>query len=63
MALSGVLAQLELQGNEPVETHIFLRSPRREWRNRDITPELLVQLNKTIKTESGTTLSGPIFAV
>ena len=58
-----MLAQLELQGNEPVETHIFLTSLRREWRNHDITPELLNQLNKTIKTESGTTLSGPIFAV
>jgi hypothetical protein len=45
-------AILEEEGDEPVPVHILLRSDEVEWRNRDITPEILAKLNDGVRSET-----------
>lgn len=56
-------AQLELNGNIPTETHLFLSSPNKEWRTRYITPAIIEQLNKVVESEGGYTVRGPWFSI
>lgn len=58
-----MVAQGESEGDRPVETHIILKSPYREWRNRHITPELIDRLNQAINSERGIPRRGPFFRV
>ena len=52
-------AILKLEGNAPVEVHIF---PRGGYRGRDITPEFRAALAKGLYAEKNTALvSGPLF--
>lgn len=54
-------AQLKIEGNKPIETHIIVRSPRYEWRNKHITKEIIEKLNSGLFTQSGSFLPGPFF--
>lgn len=56
-------AQLVIEGDKPVETHIILRGNKIEWRNRDITAEVLQRLNQDMESESGRYLKGPFFTL
>lgn len=47
-------------GNIPVETHLFFGS---KYRARHITPEMLTQMNKKLRSESGVLLAGPFFTL
>jgi hypothetical protein len=42
----------EIEGDEPVETHIILQSRGIEWRARHITAKIKDELNKGIHRES-----------
>lgn len=44
-------AQMELNGDVPVETHIFLKSRNSEWRARVITPEVKQKINSGLYVE------------
>ena len=56
-----MIAIYELYGDIPVETHLFFTNG---VRNRDLTPELIVALNKGIVPENGkTVVRGPLFNV
>lgn len=58
-------------GNSPVEVHIVLQSPGKEWRTRnwtndnknDYSPEVIAALNSRLKSENGIMLSGPFFKI
>jgi len=56
-------AQLEIEGNKPVETHLLLRGNNIEWRNRNINKEVLQRLNQDMESESGTLYIGPFFTL
>lgn len=64
-----MLAHLWEVGNEPVEVHVVLQSPGKEWRTRnwandnknDYSKEVVSALNTTLKNEDGKLLSGPFF--
>jgi hypothetical protein len=54
-------AALALEGDEPVETHIF---PKGGYRARDLTPDFVKHLNQSLETQAGgRVLSGPLFTV
>lgn len=53
--------QMQNHGDEPVETHLFLWSPHREWRTRYFTPEIIQALNTQLKAQEGPVLHGPFF--
>ena len=54
-------AALSLEGDEPVETHIF---PKGGYRARDLTPEFIKHLNQSLETQAGgRVLTGPLFDV
>lgn len=59
--------QLELEGDIPVETHIFISGfKNRNWAKdykSDYTPEIMNTLNTTIKSERGQIMSGPFFKI
>jgi hypothetical protein len=56
-------ALLEEEGDNPVQVHILLRSDSVEWRNRNITPEIMAELNKGIMSENSSDyVSGPLFS-
>lgn len=55
--------QQQIEGDVPVETHIFLRSPHREWRTKYFTPEVIQALNTQLKAQEGPVLRGPFFTV
>jgi len=59
--------QLELNGDVPVETHIFLRSNKTEWKARMITPRIIKHLNLALRSESasgyGIKRTGPFFTL
>ena len=50
---------LQLEGDAPIETHLFFSN----FRNRDIKPEWIKQLNTRLKSQSGVFLYGPFFKV
>jgi hypothetical protein len=54
-------AQLELEGNAPVETHLIISG----WRNRDFTPDVIEALrNGMIKERTETWfIQGPLFTL
>lgn len=54
---------IQTKGDIPIETHIFLESPHREWRTRYFTPEIINALNSHLKSQDGVTLNGPFFTV
>ena len=55
-------AMLEINGDEYVETHIFLRSDRIEWRSKLITPAIIQQLNRGAFSENHRSyVLGPLF--
>lgn len=55
-------AVLELEGDEPIETHLILDSYYQEIRNRHIKPEWLKQLNRVmIPEKSESIIRGPFF--
>lgn len=59
-----MIAHLELYGDTPVETHIFLNSPNREWRTRYFTPEIINQLNTGgIITQNNALFSRQLFNI
>ena len=47
-----------MDGNNPVEVHLFFRGGVRA---RDITPEIMAKLNEGILNEEGRYVSGPLF--
>jgi hypothetical protein len=54
-------AALAVEGDDPVETHIF---PKGGYRARDLTPEFIKHLNQSLETQAGgRVLSGPLFTV
>ena len=54
-------AALSLEGDEPVETHIF---PKGGYRARDLTHEFVKHLNQSLETQAGgRVLAGPLFDV
>ena len=54
-------AALELEGDEPVETHIF---PKGGYRARDLTPDFVKHLNQSLETQAGgRIISGPLFKI
>lgn len=57
-----MLAIIELEGDKPVEVHLF---PTGGMRNRDMTPALIAALNRVIIPQgiSFKTISGPYFTV
>lgn len=58
-----MIAHQEAEGDVPVETHIIIKSPYREWRNRHITADLLQRLNQGMLSERGIPRRGPFFSV
>lgn len=51
----------ELEGDEPIEVHLFFSSG---YRSRDITDEFIIQLQKhMIAEKSSTVIQGPIFSI
>lgn len=51
-------AVLELEGDAPVETHLFFRGG---IRNRDITPQIVNRLQRSIISQRGQIIHGPWF--
>ena len=47
------------EGDNPVEVHLFPQY----YRNRHITPEWIKRLNKSIISETGQLISGPLFTI
>jgi len=54
---------LELEGDEPVETHIFFRNP--ETRRRHITDAMIAEMNKRLSPEGIESMpyKGPFFTM
>jgi len=51
------------KGEVPVETHIFLTSPNKEWRTRFITPDIKEFLNNGMLNENKVAfVEGPLYA-
>jgi hypothetical protein len=52
----------EVEGDDPVEVHIILKSRSVEWRNRHITQKIKNELNKGMNKETVDSLvDGPLF--
>lgn len=56
-------AQMKIEDNKPVETHILLRGNNIEWRNRNINAEVIQRLNQSMESESGILYNGPFFTL
>jgi hypothetical protein len=52
-------AILRMEGDEPIETHLFFRGG---LRNRDLTPEIIERLDQSIIGQRGDRIRGPWFA-
>jgi hypothetical protein len=55
-----MLAILEVEGDEPVEVHLF---PRGGLRRRDLTPDIIEAMNSGMGRQAGGFLTGPLFEV
>ena len=53
-----MIAVRNIYGDIPIETHLFFSSG---VRNRHLTPTIINELNKKINSETGITITGPIF--
>lgn len=53
-------AALRVEGDKPVETHLFFGSG---LRNRDLKPEIVERLNKNVISQDGNLVKGPWFAM
>lgn len=53
-----MIAVRNIYGDVPIETHLFFSYG---VRNRDLTPHIINELNKKINSETGITVTGPIF--
>jgi hypothetical protein len=53
-----MMAVMEVEGDEPVEVHLF---PRGGMRRRDITDEMIRLMNGGLQRQGGGYLSGPLF--
>jgi hypothetical protein len=64
-----MLAHKLEHGNVPVEVHVVLQSPNKEWRTsnwtnnnkNDYSKEVVAALNRSLKSESGAMVAGPFF--
>ena len=55
-----MLSILDSEGNDPVEVHLLLRGG---LRRRDLTDEMIEQLQSGMISQTGTPVSGPIFVM
>jgi len=56
-----MMAIQHVDGDKPVEVHIF---PKGGYRNRDMTPDFVKNLNKHLTNQAGTDIiKGPLFTV
>lgn len=54
-----MMAIQQVEGNDPVEVHLFFRG---EVRARHLTPEIIEQLTRFLRSQDGNLVSGPIFS-
>lgn len=55
-------AIMAVEGNNPVEVHLFFYGRRREWRARHLTPEIIQALNIAMIPQGGISpIRGPFF--
>jgi hypothetical protein len=55
-----MIAVLNVEGNTPIETHLFFNGG---VRNRDLTPEIVKRLNQDITSQRETLVKGPWFTL
>ena len=55
-----MIAVLNVEGNAPIETHLFFNGG---VRNRDLTPEIVKRLNQDITSQRETLVKGPWFTL
>ena len=55
-------AIMAVEGNEPVEVHLFFYGKRREWRSRHLTPEIIHAINTALIPQGASLpIKGPFF--